>query len=147
MVVMGLMLRVLEAPLFLKLVRSKGNTVAYRSFCISAFALVEVVSIAWYTAAGPDLVFAFDARVYWWVALIGWAIFMIGGVMLAVVGGIVRGLSVEEALVLILLVLGVGLTSLFLWLLGPLSATGLMGCLVMVLTGTLPAVLCAARKS
>jgi len=148
MVVMGLMLRVLEVPLFVKLVRGKGNTVAYRNFCISAFAFVEVVSIAWYTAAGSHLVFAFDAGVSGRVALVGYALFaLIGGVTPVLLAQVQKRISEGAGCGLSVLVLSVAFASVCLWALGPLSATGTTGYFVMLLTGTLPAVLYAARKS
>ena len=144
MVVLGLMLRVLEAPLFLKLVWSKGNTIAYRNFCIAAFAFAELVSIACCTAMGPDLVFTFGASVRWWVAFFGILMFVVGGAILALAQ---EWTSEAGKIGLVAFVYGVAFTSLFLWLLGPLSGTGLMGCLVMLMTGTFPAVCYAAKKS
>jgi len=143
MAAIGLMLRILEAPLFVKLIRRRDNTVAYRNFCIFAFVFVEVISILWYTAAGPDLIFAFDACVRWWVSLIGYVAFMFGGAVLVLAQ---KGIGEAKKKGLAFIVYAVAIASLALWFLGLLSVTGLMGCLVMLLTGTLPAVLYAAKR-
>jgi len=109
--------------------------------------IVEVVSIVWYTAAGPNLVFAFDARVRWWVAVVGFFVFGFVGIVLTTVTADLMRISEDLLLVLNLLIFGVILTSELLWLMGLLSTTGIMGCYVMLLTGTLPAVLYAFRKN
>jgi len=104
-----------------------------------------VISIVWYMAAGPDLVFAFDACARSWVYTVGWGIIVIG--VMALGAAYHEGTGVVVVVVSSILIVVAPMISLFLGKEGVMSATGLLGCYVVLLIGTLPAVAYAVRKS